>query len=346
MSKEYLRPLGLCYGRDAEALVASRRGGRLGGSSAIGFLAVEVIERSGRKIVPYAELSRDPRLEAIEQARSPLAQLSFDRPRVMGVVNVTPDSFSDGGLHATEAAGVAHGLALAKDGADILDVGGESTRPGSDAVSLDDELARVTGVVKALAAEGRTVSIDTRKASVMREAAEQGAAIVNDVSALGYDPASLAAVQETGLPVILMHAQGDPRTMQLNPTYDDVVLDVYDFLEERISACIAAGIPRERIAVDPGIGFGKTFRHNLDLLHQITIFHGLGVPVLVGLSRKGFVGAVTGEKLAINRVSGSVGGALHAALHGVHILRVHDVKATAHALAVAFAAVAPEATEF
>jgi dihydropteroate synthase len=345
MARDLFRPLGLYFGRDAKMLVESGQGGRLGGSPVIAFNAVEVIGAAGRKIVPYAAFAGDSALRGIERQRSPMAGLSFERPRIMGVVNVTPDSFSDGGLHATEAAGIAHGLALAKEGADILDVGGESTRPGSDAVSLDDELLRVTGVVTALAAEGHTVSIDTRKSAVMRETVKQGAAIINDVSALGYDPHSLAAVRDLELPVILMHAQGDPRTMQLNPTYEDVALDVYAFLEARIAACMAAGVALDRIVVDPGIGFGKTLRHNLDLLHQLTLFHGLGVPVLVGLSRKGVVGAVTGEKLAVNRVSGSVGGALHAAMHGAHLLRVHDVKATVHALSVAFAAIAPDATE-
>jgi dihydropteroate synthase len=350
MTKHYLRPLGLCHGRDASALIASGNAGRLGGSSLIAFTQIEVIERAGanvqRRVVPYAELQGDSRLEAIEHQRPSLAGLSFERPRVMGVVNVTPDSFSDGGLYAADDLGIAHGTRLAAEGADVLDVGGESTRPGSDPVDPAEELARVRGVVRDLAKLGKPVSIDTRKASVMRNAAEEGASIINDVSALRHDLESLTAVQETGLPVILMHALGDPRTMQLNPRYEDVALDVYDFLEDRIAACRHAGIGLERIAIDPGIGFGKTFRHNLDLLHQLTLFHGLGVPVLVGLSRKGFIGAVTGEKLAINRVGGSVGGAVQAALSGAHILRAHDVKPTVHALAVAFAAVAPDTTEF
>jgi dihydropteroate synthase len=180
----------------------------------------------------------------------------------------------------------------------------------------------------------------------MREAIKAGAAIINDVSALQHDPESLHTAAELSCPVVLMHAQGDPRTMQLDPRYDDVALDVYDQLEERITACVQAGIPRSRIAIDPGIGFGKTFRHNLEILNQITLFHGLGVVVLLGLSRKGFVGALTGEKNAGNRVHGSVGGAVQAALNGVHILRVHDVKATVEALAAAMATADPRSTEF
>ena len=345
MTRTYYRPLGLCYGSDAGQLIASHRAGRLGGSAAIGFTLVERIRRDGksvsREITPYADV-----LEAIEALRGDFAGLAMDAPKIMGIVNVTPDSFSDGGLHGTAETGALHGLALAGQGAHILDVGGESTRPGSDAVSVDEELSRVIPAVKRLSDAGHVVSIDTRKAAVMREAVKAGAAIINDVSALQHDAESLRTVAELGCPVVLMHAQGDPRTMQLNPQYDDVALDVYDHLEGRVEACVAAGVPRSRIAIDPGIGFGKTFRHNLEILNQVTLFHGLGVAVLLGLSRKGFVGALTGEKNAGNRVHGSVGGAVQAALNGVHILRVHDVKATVEALAVATAVVEPRSIEF
>jgi dihydropteroate synthase len=263
---------------------------------------------------------------------------------IMGIVNVTPDSFSDGGRHAAAAQAIAHGLKLAAEGADILDVGGESTRPGSEGVDEGEELARVVPVVEGLAAAGHKVSCDTRKAPVMRAALKAGAAIINDVSALQHDPQSMAAMAEADCPVVLMHAQGDPKTMQLSPSYADVALDVFDALEARIAACVAAGIARERLIADPGIGFGKSFRHNLDLLHQFTLFHGLGVALLTGLSRKGFVGALTGEKTAANRVNGSVGGALWSALNGAHILRVHDVKATVDALVVAQACADPDAS--
>ena len=345
MTRTYYRPLGLCYGSDAGQLIALHRAGRLGGSAAIGFTLVERIRRDGksvsREITPYADV-----LEAVEAPRGDFAGVAMDAPKIMGVVNVTPDSFSDGGLHGTAKTGALHGLALAGQGAHILDVGGESTRPGSDAVSVDEELSRVIPAVKRLSDAGHVVSVDTRKAAVMREAVKAGAVIVNDVSALQYDAESLRVVAELGCPVVLMHAQGDPRTMQLNPQYDDVALDVYDHLEGRVESCVTAGIPRSRIAIDPGIGFGKTFRHNLEILNQVTLFHGLGVAVLLGLSRKGFVGALTGEKNAGNRVHGSVGGAVQAALNGVHILRVHDVKATVEALAVATAVVEPRSIEF
>ncbi len=337
MAKTYYRPAGLVYGPDARTLVQEGRGGSLGGLSAIAYTMVEIIVREGRavsrRVVPFA-----PSLALPVPAAPPA------RPLIMGIVNVTPDSFSDGGRHAAAELAIAHGLKLAAEGADILDVGGESTRPGSEGVDEGEELARVVPVIEGLAAAGHRVSCDTRKAPVMRAALKAGAAIINDVSALQYDPQSLAGMAEADCPVVLMHAQGDPKTMQLSPNYADVALDVFDALEDRIAACVAAGIAKERLIADPGIGFGKSFRHNLDLLHQFTLFHGLGVAVLMGLSRKGFVGALTGEKTAANRVNGSVGGALWSALNGAHILRVHDVKATVEALVVAQACADPEAS--
>ena len=348
MPKTYLRPLGLSYGADAARAMALGRAGRLGGSSFISFNSAEVITRGGsrvsREVAAYGDLARDAALARIETSRPALCGLALDRPKLMGIVNVTPDSFSDGGQTGEAAAAIAHGLRLAAEGAHLLDVGGESTRPGSQGVAVDEEEARVIPVIGDLARAGHVVSCDTRKALVMCKAVAAGAAVINDVSALQFDGDSLGTVAELGCPVVLMHAQGDPRTMQLNPSYDDVTLDVYDMLDARIAACAAAGIAHSKIVVDPGIGFGKTFRHNLDLLSQLTMLHGLGVAVLVGLSRKGFIGALTGEKTPAARASGSIGGAVQAALNGAHILRVHDVKPTAAALAVALAAADPEAS--
>lgn len=343
----YLRPISLLYGPDARRAIAASEGGALGGSDFIAFTQAELVERNGARIkrcvISYAEArNHSERLALIENPRSDFAGLAMGRPKLMGIVNVTPDSFSDGGHLASAVEAVAHGLGLAGEGADILDIGGESTRPGSEAVPADEEIARIEPVIGALAKGGHCVSVDTRKPEVMRSAATAGAAIINDVSALSYAPHSLGAAAELALPVVLMHAQGDPKTMQVNPVYDDVTLDVYDMLAGRIAACEAAGIPRRLIAIDPGIGFGKTFRHNLTLLNQLTLFHGLGAVLLVGLSRKAFTGALTAEKIAGERVFGSVGGALHAALNGAHILRVHDVKATRQALAVALAGADPD----
>jgi dihydropteroate synthase len=348
MQRTYLRPLGLAYGPDAARAVERGGAGRLGGSGWISFNAAEVIRRTGegisRDVVAFGDLRHDAALASIEVEREPVAGLTLERPLIMGIVNVTPDSFSDGGLAADTASAIAHGLRLAEEGAHILDVGGESTRPGSEGVAIENELARIIPVITGLGKSGHPISCDTRKAAVMRKAVGAGARIVNDVSALQHDPESLATAAELDCPVVLMHAQGDPKTMQLAPSYADVALDVYDELEARIGACVAAGISRKRIVIDPGIGFGKSFRHNLDLLHQLTLFHGLGVPLLVGLSRKGFIGALTGERVAGARGPGSVGGAVHAALNGAHILRVHDVRDTVAALAVALAIANPDAS--
>jgi dihydropteroate synthase len=337
MRKTYFRPAGLVYGPDARQLIREGRGASLGGLSAIAYTLREVIERDG------AHLSRGFAPGLLPRQTTLPSFLERDRPLVMGIVNVTPDSFSEAGLVDTDTGrAVAHGLQLAAEGADILDVGGESTRPGSEGVPAVEELRRVIPVIEALASHGHRVSVDTRKAVVMRAALQAGAVMVNDVSALGHDTEALEAMAEATCPVILMHAQGDPKTMQLNPSYEHVALDVYDWLEARIDACVAAGIARERIIADPGIGFGKSFRHNLDLLREFALFHGLGVPLLMGLSRKGFIGALTEEKRASERVHGSLGGAIWSALNGAHILRVHDVKATVAALAVAEASADPD----
>jgi dihydropteroate synthase len=330
----YFRPLALVFGRDAKTLIAEGRAGALGGLPHIGFTQVEVIQRGEKPVLfDYQHVEELPQVKAITVQRPSFGGLAMDRCHVMGIVNVTPDSFSDGGKLMDAEAAVAHGRQLAQEGAAILDVGGESTRPGSDAVSIESELSRVIGVVKSLSTD-HPVSCDTRKAPVMQAALNAGACVINDVSALSYDAKSADVISKAKVPVILMHAQGEPKTMQLNPRYEDVVLDVYDDLAKLVAAAEAAGIARDNICIDPGIGFGKTFKQNLELMAGLTVFHGLGLPMLVGLSRKGFVGAVTRENAASDRIYGSVGGALQAARQGAHILRVHDVKATVQALSM------------
>ena len=269
-----------------------------------------------------------PRLDCAGRA------LILDRPRVMGIVNVTPDSFSDGGEHFDPGAAIAHGLALAAEGADILDVGGESTRPGALEVPVEEELRRTIPVVEALSRQlAIPVAIDTSKPEVMRAAVAAGAGMINDVYALRRDGA-LEAAAALGVPVVLMHMQGEPRDMQANPEYDDVVGEVHRFLAERIFAAEMAGIDRKRIVVDPGFGFGKTGAHNLQLLAQLQRFAELGVPVLAGLSRKKTIGEVTGRDDPRARVHGSVAAHLVAAQRGATLLRVHDVAATVDALKV------------
>jgi dihydropteroate synthase len=280
-------------------------------------------------------LSASELIDAIGAPRPRLAGLALDRPRIMGIVNVTPDSFSDGGMFASTRAAIEHGLRLAEEGADILDIGGESTRPGADPVPLADELSRVLPVIEGLRARTQApISIDTRKAEVMRRAAAVGADILNDVSALTHDPQALAVAAETSLPVILMHARGDPKTMNDNPQYGDVVLDVFDFLESRIIACEAAGIPKAKLVADPGIGFGKHLHHNVAVMASLSLYHALGVPVLLGASRKKLIDHISDVPNPKDRVPGSIAAALAGAAQGVQIVRVHDVAATRQALDV------------
>jgi dihydropteroate synthase len=253
----------------------------------------------------------------------------------VGIVNVTPDSFSDGGQFLEAAAAIAHGRRLRQEGAAVLDVGGESTRPYSDPVPLDEELRRVLPVVEALAGDGATVSIDTRNAEVARRALGAGATFVNDVSALRHDPAMAGVVAEADVPLCLMHMLGEPKTMQDDPRYDDVVEDVARFLEERLAAAVGAGVHEEQVCLDPGIGFGKTLQHNLALLKAVPRLCAIGRPLMVGASRKRFIGTLTGREAGPDRASGSVGAAVVAFLGGATFLRVHDVAPTVDALTVA-----------
>lgn len=268
--------------------------------------------------------------------RAPVAGVTMDFPRVMGVLNVTPDSFSDGGSDSDSDGAVARGLAMVAAGADFIDIGGESTRPRADPVTPAEEQARVLPVIEGLVAAGcaAPISIDTRNASTARAALAAGAQIFNDVSALTFDEDSLSLAAETGAHVCLMHAQGDPRTMQENPTYDDVLLDVFTYLEKRIMACMKAGIALDRMIVDPGIGFGKTIEHNLALIAGISTFQAFGCPVLLGASRKRFIGTLGDEPEASRRAPGSIAAALAGVAQGVQIVRVHDVAETRQALRV------------
>lgn len=286
------------------------------------------------QVVPAAELPDAVRTR-LTAPRAAVAGLAMDGPRVMGILNATPDSFSDGGLFHDPQQALAHGTRMIADGADIIDVGGESTRPGAETVNPEEEIARVAPVIAALRATGPVpISIDTRKAAVAQAAVAAGATLVNDVAGFTYDPELAPFCATHALPVCVMHAQGDPATMQKNPSYDNVLLDVYDFLHERVETLAALGIPRGRIVVDPGIGFGKTADHNLALLNGISLFHGLGCPILLGASRKRFIGTIGRAPEASDRMPGSVAVALAGVAQGVQIVRVHDVRETVSALAL------------
>jgi len=292
------------------------------------FTHVETLSRSeAASIVPVSELT---------EAEHAQFRNAVSAPQIMGILNTTPDSFSDGGKHNARQDAVAHGQELIDQGADILDIGGESTRPGAATVGIDEEIARTAPVISDLRTKGVTtpISIDTRKAAVAEAALEAGASIVNDVSGFTYDPDLAALCAERGVPVCAMHAQGDPQTMQDNPVYDDVLLDVYDFLAERIAVLEDAGIARDKIIADPGIGFGKTLDHNLALLSRISLFHSLGVPILLGASRKRFIGTIGNAPEASARAPGSVAVALAAIAQGVQIIRAHDVADHAQAIAL------------
>jgi dihydropteroate synthase len=291
------------------------------------FDEVEMIRRDADpEIIPATHLPEDVMIRLCS-ARARLAGLALDAPRIMGILNVTPDSFSDGGQFDLEDAAVARALELRAAGADILDIGGESTRPGAQEVSEDEEIARTAPVIDALRQIDfdAPISIDTRKALVADQALESGADMLNDVSAMEFDPAMVEVAQVSGMPICLMHAQGLPEDMQDDPRYSDVLLDVYDYLEDRIALAEAHGIERSAIIADPGIGFGKTLQHNLALIRGLSLFHGLGCSLLLGASRKKFIGTISQTEEADQRMPGTLAVTLAGLAQGVQIHRVHDV---------------------
>ncbi|MGE3333327.1 MAG: dihydropteroate synthase [Rhodospirillaceae bacterium] len=338
LSTPYVTPRGLLTGASARDAVAGGRAHALGKDRA--FTAVELTNSALSPTVQQtflvADCPADCRSWLTAYASDPhsFAGLSLAAPVLMGVVNVTPDSFSDGGQFSSPSYAVAHARALMEAGASIIDVGGESTRPGAAPVEIAEEVARVVPVVRALAELGACVSIDTRHAAVMEAAISVGARIVNDVTAL-TGVGALKAVAKANVAVILMHMQGEPRTMQDHPTYAWAPGDVFDFLAARLASCIAGGIPLERIAVDPGIGFGKNDAHNAQILDHTALYHALQCPVVIGASRKSFIGRMSRGEDAQHRLPGSLAAALHGVSQGAQILRVHDVAETRQALAVA-----------
>ncbi len=299
------------------------------------FDRVEVLRRGAAPVLlPVAEL--EPEVVArLSRPRPPFGGLTMERTRIMGILNVTPDSFSDGGLFLKPEAAVMQARMMSA-AAKIIDIGGESTRPGASEVAVAEEVARTAPVIAALRAGGLEgpISIDTRKAAVARSALDAGASWVNDVTALRFDPEMAGLVAAAGVPVILMHSIASPETMQDDPRYDDVLLDVFDALAERVALALAAGIRRENIAVDPGIGFGKTLEHNLALLNRLSLFHDLGLPILLGASRKRFIGSIGAEAEAARRMPGSLAVALWGVAQGVQMIRVHDVAETRQALSL------------
>jgi dihydropteroate synthase len=329
------------FGHDGKV---ARLAGGLNWFAAVELLQVDGTKRVSTELVPVEgiEARFDDDLAAQWQAlTAPRLALQLgertihlDQPQVMGIVNATPDSFSDGGQFADAAAAAEAGADMAGNGAAIIDVGGESTRPGAKPVWEGDEIERIAPIIRQLAAGGAAVSVDTRKADVMTAALEAGARLINDVSALTYDDRAAGVIAAAGVPVILMHHQGDPQTMQDDPRYGDVLVEIYVWLEERIAAAEAAGIARDKILIDPGFGFGKNVAHNLELMNGLALFHSLGCPLVVGASRKRTIGALSNEAPADQRLGGSIAFALKAVEQGAQIVRVHDVPETVQALRI------------
>ncbi|MEX6723197.1 dihydropteroate synthase [Parapedomonas caeni] len=349
----YLRPTGFTETPFDDPAGCRRLAGGLTWFGLVQVIARVGVRRVASVVMPVADvealIARLPEAaqaravaqwQALCGVRAPLAlrggarMLRFDRPHVMGILNLTPDSFSDGGRNAEPVAAAGAAFNMAADGAALVDVGAESTRPGAKPVWEGDEIERLRPVVARFQDSELLWSIDTRKAAVMRFALAAGAAIVNDVSALTYDEQALGVVAASECPVVLMHHQGDPQSMQDRPQYDDALLDVYDWLAARIAACEAAGIARTRLIVDPGIGFGKSVRHNMELLNGLGLFHALGCPILLGVSRKRFVGALSRGEDASERLPGTLVALARGLDQGAQLLRVHDVPEAVQALKV------------
>ncbi|MDE4190724.1 dihydropteroate synthase [Phaeobacter gallaeciensis] len=305
----------------------------LAGGSSLWFSEAEVLSRDAPPRLIPAGLIPEDICHRLSGRRAAIAGLDMTQPQVMGILNVTPDSFSDGGRHSGVEAGCAAALRMVEEGASIIDVGGESTRPGADFIPEDEEIARTAPVIAAIREVSQVaISIDTRKAEVAAETLEAGAGLINDVSGFTFDAALAPLAAQAGVPVCVMHAQGDPATMQENPVYENVLLDVYDFLAAQVDRLEATGVLRDRIVIDPGIGFGKTQEHNLTLLRNLSLFHGLGCPILLGVSRKGFIGKIGQAPSPDARAPGSIAVGLAGLAQGVQILRVHDVAETAQAV--------------
>ena len=344
MTRTLLRPTAFVDSPFGHNGKVARLAGGMTWFAAIELLRVEDHERSSAELVSVEGIEERfdddmaAQWKALISARPPIQlgerTIRLDQPQVMGIINATPDSFSDGGQFADAAAAAEAGAQMASEGAAIIDVGGESTRPGATHVWEGDEIERVVPVIRQLAGGGAAVSADTRKADVMTAAIDAGARMINDVSALTFDGRSAGVVAASNVPVVLMHHKGAPETMQDDPRYDDVLIEVYEWLEERIRDAEAAGIKRDHILIDPGFGFGKNVAHNLELMNGLALFHSLGCPLVLGASRKRTVGALSNEVPADRRLGGSIAFALKAVEQGVQIVRVHDVFETVQALRV------------
>ena len=347
MKSIYIRPTNIVFGQKANYFIQAGTAKSLCGLEDVGFLSVEILKRKsdGNTVEEYSvlELERldfkdkiQSDLNKITSKRNNIFNLNYKNPILMGVLNVTPDSFSDGGKYNTTFRALDHVKNMIDFGAHIIDVGGESTRPGAKSVSDQDEIVRVSETIQSIKKKypNQLISLDTRKSKVMQHGISIGVDMLNDVSALDFDQLSYQVVKDSGKPIILNHSQGIPENMQNNPTYDNVLLDIFDYFENKIKFLKDNGIKDEQIIIDPGIGFGKTLEHNLEIISKISIFHSLGYPIMVGPSRKSFIGKIMGEKDNPQRLGGTIASVLHSYLQGIQLFRVHDIQETSEALKV------------
>ena len=334
MKKYYTRVCNFAYGKSSLKLVNNKKNLPLRGNKEFSFSQIEIITRDSKKIIDIKNIKKLPKslkekinkdLETIIKKNNNFSNLNFNKiPNIMGVLNLTPDSFSDGGKFNKKKAGLEHALNLLKFGADIIDVGGESTRPGSKSISEKEEWSRIE---KFLSEVGKKIplSLDTRKAGIMNKGIKLGIKLINDVSGLSYDPKTIDLLKKNKSPFVIQHSQGTPKNMQNNPKYKNELLDIYDFFEEKIKFLRSEGIKHNNIIVDPGIGFGKNLKHNMNLIRRVSIFHTLGFPIVLGLSRKKFIKDLSGKNDTKDRLGGTIASSLYSMMQGIQILRIHDV---------------------
>ena len=347
MKSIYIRPTNIVFGQKANYFIQAGTAKSLCGLEDVGFLSVEILKRQtdGNTVEEDSVLELEgldfrneieSDLNKITSKRNNIYNLNFKNPILMGVLNVTPDSFSDGGKYNTTFRALDHVKSMIDFGAHIIDVGGESTRPGAKSVSEQDEITRVSETIQLIKKKypNQLISLDTRKSKVMQHGLSIGVDMLNDVSALDFDPQSYQVIKDSGKPIVLNHSQGIPEDMQNNPTYENVLLDIFDYFENKIKFLKDNGIKDEQIIIDPGIGFGKTLEHNLEIISKISLFHSLGYPIMVGPSRKSFIGKIMGEKDNPQRLGGTIASVLYSYLQGIQLFRVHDIQETSEALKV------------
>ena len=334
MKKYYTRVCNFYYGKESKLLVSKKKTLSLNNNKEISFAHLEIISRRSKKKISIKEIDNLPKLlrkqidldlKNIQSKKKNFANLNFQKiPNIMGVLNLTADSFSDGGKFNSKKKGTDHALKMFQSGANIIDVGGESTRPGSNAINIKLEWSRIEKIIKSISKK-IPLSLDTRKSEIMEKGIKFGVKIINDVSGLSYDTETINILRKYKIPFVIQHIQGTPKDMQNKPRYKDELLDIYDFFEEKIKILRSIGIKHSKIIIDPGIGFGKNLKHNMNLISNISIFHSLGFPILVGNSRKRFIKEISGKNDSKNRIGGTVASSIYLMLQGIQILRIHDV---------------------